>query len=333
MRLNMRLLLLSLLLAISPTFFPHTGFTQEVGTEETKAAVATSDPVIPLPPEEKFLLVKDKVKSDLPFKKGEYLNYELKFTKFLITGTIGEITFNVEDEPVEIASVEELNSFRKIGNWKFRIDAKSKGFLTVFFGTKVNDVFMSLVDPDEFNVIKTEKILEEGKSRSKIITEFSKEDKKVKNVITDLAKPKNPPAVKERKSLAWVTDVISSWYAMRAQDLSQNKRLFFPVSENGDVYEVEVEQLGKEDIETELGKFSTLKLDMKIFDGRLVRKSGKLYLWVTDDHRKIPVKGQIKMSAGTVNIALTEMKNTKDRSEMRQPVVTANSQLVTADKE
>lgn len=318
-----------------------------------------NDPKI-LPPAkaEKFAQSHSKIKSNVPFQTNEQLSYELKLSLFPIYGTIGTLTFVVNEEdlsktktpsiekqeetklsPIEnnvistnnqnISETSAANSSssetpksiepqsivleKKTENtiWKFTVEAKSKGILTSIFRKNVNDVFTSYVNKNDFTITKTVKNIEEGNKRREMVTEFDQTKQKVKLIDTDL-NTKQIVRTKENPTLIWVTDIINGWYVMRAQELTIGKSFSFPLNDEGETYDIEVAVLGKEKLELDdFGKFSTIKLDMKIFNGKYIRRKGTLHLWVTDDNRHIPLRAQIKSGFGTVTANLIEMKNIK----------------------
>lgn len=318
-----------------------------------------NDPKI-LPPAkaEKFAQTHGKIKSNTPFQTGEQLSYELKLSLFPIYGTIGTLTFVVneqeaikdkdltprekvekatEEKPVEnktntientqittqiinqntsepVKQTESVVLEKKQDNtiWKFTVEAKSKGILTSIFRKNINDVFTSYVNKNDFSISKTVKNIEEGNKRREMVSEFDQAKQKVKLIDTDL-NTKKVVRSKENPTLIWVTDIINGWYVMRAQELTVGKSFSFPLNDEGETYDIEVVVLGKEKLDTnDFGKFSTIKLDMKIFNGKYIRRKGTLHLWVTDDERHIPLRAQIKSGFGTVTANLIEMKNVKN---------------------
>lgn len=289
--------------------------------------------------QDKFAPVREPLKSSLPFQNNEQLSYELRLSRFPIYGTIGQLTFvvnedinivNNKDGKTEakpenkenplVENKENINpeslainkSTDKIpSQWKFSVEAKSKGILTSIFRIHVNDLFTSYVSKNDFNVTKTVKIIDEGKKHREMVADFDQTKQKVKWIDTDL-KTQKIVRSKENPSLSWVTDIVNGWYVMRAQPLTIGKTFAFPLADEGETYEIEVDVLEKESLETDFGKFSTVKLEMKIFNGKYIRRKGRLFLWVTDDSRHVPLRAQIKSSFGTVTATLTEMKNVKN---------------------
>ncbi|MFY9227052.1 MAG: DUF3108 domain-containing protein [Blastocatellia bacterium] len=290
--------------------------------------------------QDKFAPVREPLKTALPFQNNEQLSYELRLSRFPIYGTIGQLTFVVNEEAINIANNKDGKTEAKTENkenplvenkentnpeslatnkstdkipsqWKFSVEAKSKGILTTIFRINVADLFTSFVNKNDFNVTKTVKIIDEGKKHREMVADFDQSKQKVKWIDTDL-KTKKVVRSKENPSPNWVTDIVNGWYVMRAQPLTIGKTFAFPLADEGETYEIEVDVLEKESLETDFGKFSTVKLEMKIFNGKYIRRKGRLFLWVTDDSRHVPLRAQIKSSFGTVTATLTEMKNVKN---------------------
>lgn len=208
------------------------------------------------------------------------------------------------------AKKDEVAKNSKTGAWKIEVKAVSKGILTSLFRVKLEDVFTSLVDRKDFGVTKTIKNIDESKKRREAIAEFDRANEKVKWVETDLVTNK-VLQTKNQPALDWATDIASGWYVLRAQKMKVGDTISFPLSDNGDTYNIDVIVLGEEKVETDFGKFSTYKLEMKLFDGKFIRRKGTLLLWVTKDDRHIPVRATIQSGFGTVTAKITEMKNIK----------------------
>lgn len=304
---------------------------------------ALEQPVEKSEKQDKFAPVREPLKSSLPFQNNEQLTYELRLSRFPIYGTIGELSFVVNEEAItvinnavdnktnrepkventekplsekkETASPESLainkSTDKTPSQWKFSVTAKSKGILTSIFRINVNDLFTSFVNKNDFNVTKTVKVIDEGKKHREMVADFDQNKQKVRWIDTDL-KTQKVVRSKENPSLSWVTDIVNGWYVMRAQPLTIGKTFAFPLADEGETYEIEVDALEKESLETDFGKFATVKLEMKIFNGKYIRRKGRLFLWVTDDSRHVPLRAQIKSSFGTVTATLTEMKNVKN---------------------
>jgi len=53
-----------------------------------------------------------------------------------------------------------------------------------------------------------------------------------------------------------------------------------------------------------MGKFNCLKFNPTIIPGRIFRKDSKLYLWITNDGNRIPVKAHVEGILGSITMDL-----------------------------
>lgn len=104
-----------------------------------------------------------------------------------------------------------------------------------------------------------------------------------------------------------VHDVVSAFFYVRTMELEN--------MEKGDVFELQnfyddstynlgVKILGRETIEVEAGKFECVVIQPLVVEGGLFKSEGHIYIWLTDDKRKIPVKVATKILIGYVGAEL-----------------------------
>lgn len=233
------------------------------------------------------------IKHPLPFKFGERLKFDVKFSRFPIYANVGEVTFAVM-QPVGSDS-----------HVKFEVAAVSRGALLSLFGVKVNDVFTTLADRNDFFVYSTIKNINENDERQHEEAVFDRQAARVRWRSSNLTDPTDPGAAVERETKAWVQDVVSAIYFARTRKLNKvNREVHFPVSDRGETYDIGVALVGRERVKVDAGTFDAIKVEGRIFNGRLVRRSGEMYVWFTDDDRRIPVKAVVKTDRGTVTFDL-----------------------------
>ncbi len=109
-------------------------------------------------------------------------------------------------------------------------------------------------------------------------------------------------------------DILSAFYYMRTQDYSGMKpgqkvtlRNFYKDS----TYTLTVVYHRKETIEVEAGTFCTIVLEPVMEEGGLFKASGSIYVWLTDDEKKIPVQVEAEIPIGSIKSELTEVKGVK----------------------
>lgn len=238
-----------------------------------------------------------KVTQPLPFKAGETLNYEVSFSKYIFSGIVGDLKL----------SVSKAGGGQKAEMIQLEAEVVSKGFFPKLFGIKVRDRFQAVINSSDFGLHSSTKLIKEGKLRREQRSVINREAGRVTYTERDLTDEKSQPRTKEAASPAWIQDILSACYFVRTQKLTEGDVIPIPVSDAAQVYNIEVVVGKREEVKTDAGKFKAVQLNAKVFDGRYVRRSGEMIIWMTDDARRIPVRGRIKTSGATVTIELKKM--------------------------
>jgi hypothetical protein len=157
---------------------------------------------------------------------------------------------------------------------------------------------------NDFGLHTSTRYIEEGKLRREQTSVVNRETGKLLYTDRDLANTKSVPEVKEGNGPLWIQDTISALYFLRTLKLEQGKVIAIPITDYGQVYNIEIVVGKSEEIRVDAGKFKTIMLDAKIFDGRYIRRSGEMHIWVTDDARHIPVRAKVKTQGTTVTFNL-----------------------------
>ena len=246
---------------------------------------------------EKVAFTPPKIAEPLPFKIGETLAYDVSFSRLIFSGAIGELKLTVA-KPLDTTKPEMI---------ELRAEAVSKGFFPALFGLKVKDRYISLINPSDFGMSASTKLLEEGKVRREQKSVINREAGLVTYTDRDLANVKSQPKVKEKPSPSWIQDLLSTIYFVRTQPLKEGDVIPVPISDGGEIYKIEVIAGKREEIKTGAGGFKAIQLNAKVFDGRFVRRSGEMLVWVTDDSARIPIRARIRTSGATVTVDLKRL--------------------------
>ena len=69
-----------------------------------------------------------------------------------------------------------------------------------------------------------------------------------------------------------------------------------------------VEAEKREEIKTDAGTFKTIRYQAYLFNDVLFRRNAHLYIWLSDDARKMPVQIQIRLqiAIGTITFKLSK---------------------------
>ena len=247
----------------------------------------------------------------IPFPEGEKLIFEVKISRFPIYATLGTVTFEYLGAPPSLEIKGSTLNYKPAEDENLialRAVADSKGFLVNLFGLDVKDRYEALVNRRDFSARLT---LKEAIESKKHITSSALFDPLLKMVIYDVV-DHNRPEVKlptkqlERKD--GMQSLLSAFYYVRLQALTDGQLICLPVSEEEENYIFEIQVQAREVIELEKTKVATIKVEPKLFGpGRFFNREGELTLWYTDDERHIPVRLQAKTSAGTLTATLTNI--------------------------
>ncbi len=233
----------------------------------------------------------------LPFSEGERLVYQARYGKAILSGVVGRLTLSFgrsQERPL-------------LGAYYLRAEAVSEGFLVSLLGIRVEDVFESFVDPQDFSVLRTRKQLSEGARCSFHLALFDRASASVTYVTRDLTKPQDPPQVKQSATRPWVQDILSGIYYVRLRPLVPGSVLRFPISDEGETYDVEILVHEAEEIETPRGRVPAIRVEPLVFGpGRLIRKEGQMLIWFSADSRRVPLLARVRGGFGTIQVQLVQ---------------------------
>jgi len=253
-------------------------------------------------------------KHSLPIPAGERLEYEVRYSRFPIYATVGNVTFEfLGATPASSASIEGLNvEFKPSADDQFlrlRGSAVSKGLLIAIAGVDVKDRFETLVDAKDFSARLSFKEIKEGKKRVAQAALFDSAQQTVKFTAKDLNNAQAPPREKSAVREEGMLDLISAFYFVRLQKLKEGQLVRFPVNDDGVNYWFDVVVGKREKLKTECGKVKTIRLEPKLFHGRFFSRPGEMTMWVSDDNKHVPLKLVAKTPSGTLNAKLLNFKN------------------------
>jgi hypothetical protein len=226
-------------------------------------------------------------KNTLAFKDGEQLSYRLKYGIF----TGAEANLRVEESGVK---------FEGKPTYRIVVDGKTAGSFDIFF--KVRNRYESFIDRNTLTPFYYTENRREGKYRRTDKVTFDHDEKKI------TAQSGTYPFKGQ------IFDLPSAYYFARELDLSKVKvgeELKLQYFSENKVETLGIVYLGKETISCSLGTFNCLKFSPSIIAGRIFRKDSKLYLWITNDGNRIPIKAQVEILVGTVTLEISSAKNLK----------------------
>jgi hypothetical protein len=111
-----------------------------------------------------------------------------------------------------------------------------------------------------------------------------------------------------------VFDFLSCYYFARNIDVSnlkigQTLELHYFLEDG--IHALTITFMGREQVKCGLGTFNCLKFNPTIIPGRIFRKNSKLYLWITDDKNRIPIKAHVELIVGSLVMDLSQASGLK----------------------
>lgn len=100
-------------------------------------------------------------------------------------------------------------------------------------------------------------------------------------------------------------DIYSSFYYIRQQPFETGKSLQVNILDGKKLQRIEVRVLKRERIRVPAGEFDTIKIEPLVKPEGVFEGKRGVYIWLTDDDRRIPVKAQTKVPVGSVTAVLT----------------------------
>jgi len=221
------------------------------------------------------------LKKEAVFQDGEVLQYRLRY---------GFIT-------AAEATIKVTNSDLKFDNkptYRLSVDAQTSGTFDVFY--KIRDRYDSYIDKTDLLPYFYQENIREASYKRQDKARFNQDGKKVVSNRGTF----NTPTTQ-------TFDLVSAYYFARSLDISKMKvgdtfKLNYFLQD--EISALEIEYVGKETIKSKLGNIRCLKFSPSIKPGRIFKKDSRLYLWVTDDGNRVPVKAQVEILVGAVTMEL-----------------------------
>jgi hypothetical protein len=185
--------------------------------------------------------------------------------------------------------------------WRSTLTVESAGMVSRLY--RVNNEYNAVLN-GKLCVESTFLKANEGSRRRETRVTFDGERKKASIEERDLVR--NTTATNEIDIVPCEHDVIGALYRLRALKLEPGQSVQIPISDGKKAVLAKVEAQERETVKTDLGRFKTIRYEAFLFNNVLFRRSGRLFVWLTDDDRKLPVQIRVRMPfyIGTVTLQL-----------------------------
>jgi hypothetical protein len=177
---------------------------------------------------------------------------------------------------------------------------ESIGAVNLLF--RVNDRFESYFNRTTGCSVSFAKQLQEGRRQLTSTLKFipGKQVLEEKNLVTGTTKQQQSPIP------PCVTDLMSAIFYGGSQPLQPGGSFHMPVADAMRVVDVTMKAEAREQIVTLAGTFQTIRVQ-PIADAGIVKNRGNIWIWYTDDDRRIPVQMRARLFWGTITMRLVSM--------------------------
>jgi hypothetical protein len=223
---------------------------------------------------------------------GETLTYDVSWSKMLTAGTA---VLEIKDET--------LPNGRPV--LKFLVTGRSGGIVDMVY--PVNDTVQSIFDPQIMESLSYTMNQNYNKKKRRLDVVF---DHPRKIAVSTL----NEDAPKTVDIPELVQDGLSFLYYLRTLDEFTIGKVFaINVLEGDKIWSIEVHTLARETVKTPAGEFSTIKVKTHpLYKGTFMNK-GEVFIWLTDDSRRVPVLMKSTITVGSFVFSLREMQSRKQK--------------------
>jgi hypothetical protein len=174
---------------------------------------------------------------------------------------------------------------------------ESVGAVNLLF--RVNDRFESYFNRTTGCSASFAKQLQEGRRQVTSNLRFlsGKQVLEEKNLVTGTSKQQEAPIP------PCVTDLMSAIFYGGSQPLQPGASFRMPVADAMRVVDVTMKAEAREQIVTTAGTFQTIRVQ-PVADAGVVKNRGNIWIWYTDDERRLPVQMRARLFWGTITMRL-----------------------------
>lgn len=172
---------------------------------------------------------------------------------------------------------------------------------------RVNDDYRAVVDKG----LCAESVVfnaEEGKRRRHTTISFDGQGK-LSYVERDLVK-NNIALQKEIETSPCVHEYMGGLARLRTLKLEPGQSATVPLTDGKKFANVKVDAQEREQVKTPVGTFTAIRHEVHMFNQVILNRKARMYVWISDDERRLPVQIRVRMSVliGTVTLQLEKIE-------------------------
>lgn len=186
--------------------------------------------------------------------------------------------------------------------WHSTLKVESTGLVSKLY--KVHDTYTSDSE-DQFCATSSLLDAAEGHRHRETKVTFDRATNKAAYLERDLIK--NSIVKQDEIDIPpCVHDVIGGLYHLRTMHLETGQSARIPISDGKKSVSARIEAQERESVKTKSGVYKTVRYEAFLFDGVLYKRRARLFVWLTDDARRLPVQIRVRLqfTVGTITLQL-----------------------------
>lgn len=184
--------------------------------------------------------------------------------------------------------------------WNSQIHVESGGMVSKLY--KLDDNYSAQLQ-NAFCTSNTNLEGFEGKKHFSTKVNYDHNSNKATYLERDLAR-NSVARSSEVEIPACAADISGSLYKLRTLKLEPGQSAQLPMSDGKKSAMVRVEAQEREEITTKAGVFKTIRYESYVFNNVLYKRSARLFIWLTDDARHLPVQIRVRLNFPIGSITL-----------------------------
>lgn len=224
------------------------------------------------------------------FKEGEKLTFRVYYNMSFIWINAGNAHFTT--------TLEDVNGHK---DYHITGDGKTASSYEWFY--KVNDRYETYINAETMSPDRFVRNVHEGSTKIH------------QDVMFD---HKNGVATSDKKNYIipkCTQDVLSAIYFARNIDYNKYKpgdKIPFNMFLDNQLYSLYIKYMGKEEIETKMGTYRSIKIVPLLISGTIFSGGEKMIVWVSDDNNHLPLRVESPILVGSIKVDLMEYANLRN---------------------
>lgn len=150
---------------------------------------------------------------------------------------------------------------------------------------------------------------QEGKRNRETRVSFDKSAGRISYLEKDLIKNQTV-LQKEIEAAGCVFEYVGGLQKLRNSKLEPGHSTTVPMSDGKKFAQVRVEAQEREKVKTPSGTYQAMRYEIHMMNGALVQRHGRVFVWIAEDERRLPVQLRVRLSllVGSITLQLERIE-------------------------